>query len=152
MFEIELSTQAETVRSVLAERGVPATLALLNKRTHYRFTGIYKLQGDAMHAVQVFDRTGQQRSWVRAIPLGKSLCRFAIQHGEFQVTSASTDRRVAKHPYGGLVESYYGHLLLGREGEPYGTFIHFDLSAREIDAQEVNFLREVVPLFGDYLD
>lgn len=152
MLEIELSTHAEAVRRVLAERGIPAALALLNKRTQHRFTGIYKLQGDAMHAVQVFDRTGQQRSWVRAIPLGKSLCRYAIQHGEFQVTSASTDRRVANHPYRGLVESYYGRLLLGREGEPYGTFIHFDLSAREVDAQEVNFLREVVPLLGEYLN
>jgi hypothetical protein len=152
MFEIELSTQAEALRTVLAERGMLAALALLNDRTQHRFTGIYKLCGDAMHAVHVFDRTGQQRSWVSAIPLGKSLCRFAIQHGEFQVTSASADRRLSSHPYNGLVESYYGQLLHGQDGEPYGTFIHFDLASREIDAKEMAFLREAVPLLSDYLE
>ena len=37
-------------------------------------------------------------------------------------------------PYVGLVESYYGRLLTREVGAPYGTFIHFDLEPRSIDA------------------
>ncbi|RYF33371.1 MAG: GAF domain-containing protein [Comamonadaceae bacterium] len=147
-----MSTQTEAVRQTLAQHGVLAALGVLNDRTPYRFTGIYKLRGDEMHAMHVFDRTAQQRSWVRAIPLGKSLCQYAIQHGEFSVTSASTDHRFANHPYDGLVESYHGLLLVARDGTPYGTLIHFDIASCEIDADEMAFLRQVAPLFSPHLD
>jgi hypothetical protein len=50
-------------------------------------------------------------------------------------------------PYAGMVEAYYGQLLVHPEGKPYGTFIHFDLESRSIAADEIGFLRETVPLF-----
>ena len=43
-------------------------------------------------------------------------------------------------------------LLTRDSGTPYGTFIHFDLEPRSIDAEEVSFLQQVTPLFLDYLD
>jgi hypothetical protein len=46
-----------------------------------------------------------------------------------------------------MVEAYYGQLLVRPDGTPYGTFIHFDLEARSIAADEIEFLREAVPLF-----
>jgi hypothetical protein len=51
-----------------------------------------------------------------------------------------------------MVESYYGRLLTRECGRPYGTFIHFDLEPRSIPAEEVRFLREVIPQFIDYLN
>jgi hypothetical protein len=38
-------------------------------------------------------------------------------------------------------------VLLRPDGTPYGTFIHFDLEPRSIAADEIDFLRETVPLF-----
>ena len=46
-----------------------------------------------------------------------------------------------------MVEAYYSQLLRRADGSPYGTFIHFDLESRGIDAAEIDFLRETVPLF-----
>ena len=62
-------------------------------------------------------------------------------------SGVSEDSRLIKWPHAGMVETYYGQLLLRPDGTPYGTFIHFDLESRSIAAQEIDFLREMVPLF-----
>jgi hypothetical protein len=152
MLEIDLPAQTEAVRSVLATCGVRHALALLNDRTQYRYTAIYKLSGEAMHAVHVFDRSSEYRTWLKAVPLDKSFCQHAIEEGEFATSHASEDQRLRSRPYVGLVESYYGRLLMRESGEPYGTFIHFDVEPRSIDPAEASFLQEVIPLFIDYLD
>ena len=59
----------------------------------------------------------------------------------------SNDPRLANRPYAGMVEAYYGQLLVRPDGKPYGTFIHFDLESRSIAPDEIEFLRETVPLF-----
>lgn len=152
MFEFDRFAQTDALRGRLAGRGVPAALALLNDRTDYRYTGIYKYDGDVMRAVHVFDRHAEHRTWLRAIPLGRSFCRYVLRQGEFLTTRASEDPRLDGHPYDGLVESYYGRLLTRPDGTPYGTFIHFDVEPRAIDRQELAFLQEAVPLFLPYLD
>ena len=105
-----------------------------------------------MRAVHVFDRHAEHRTWLRAVPLNRSFCRYVLQHGEFLTTSASQDPRLGSHPYDGLVESYYGRLLRRQDGSPYGTFIHFDVEPRVIAAQELAFLQDVVPLLLTCLD
>jgi len=152
MLDIDLPAPAAAVRSVLATRGIVPALALLNDRTHYRFTAIYKLNGEVMRAAHAFDRDSEYRTWLKVVPLGRSFCRHAIEHGEFVTSHASEDQRLTNRPYAGLVESYYGRLLRRRCGTPYGTFIHFDLEPRSIAAPEVAFLRDVIPLFIDHLD
>ena len=86
------------------------------------------------------------------VPLDRSFCQYAIEHGEFVTRHASEDQRLPHRPYAGFVESYYGQLLTRDGGTPYGTFIHFDLEPRSIEAAEIDFLREVIPTFLDYLD
>jgi hypothetical protein len=152
MLEIDLSAQTAAVRNVLANRGIVPALALLNDRTQYRYTAIYKLSGEVMRAAHAFDRTSEYRTWLKAVPLEKSFCQHAIESGEFVTSHVSADKRLVDRPYVGFVESYYGRLLVRDGGTPYGTFIHFDLEPRTIAAQEISFLQEVVPLFLDYLD
>ena len=153
MPEIELSPQTAEVRSVLATHGIRPALALLNGRTQYRYTAIYKLSGDAMRAEHVFDRSLEYRTWLKAVPLDKSFCRHAIERGEFVTGHVSEDQSLVSYrPYVGLVESYYGRLLTRERATPYGMFIHFDLEPRSIASTEISFLQEVTPLFLDYLD
>ena len=152
MLEIDRSEQAEALRSMLASHGVLAGLAMLNDRTDYRYTGIYKYDGEIMRAVHVFDRHAEHRTWLRAVALNRSFCRYVLKQGEFLTTRASQDPRLGGHPYDGLVESYYGRLLRRADGTPYGTFIHFDMEPRSIARQELAFLQDVVPLFLPYLD
>ena len=153
MTEIDLPAQTEALRSVLANRGIRPALALLNDRTPFRYTAIYKLVGDTMHAVHVFDRQAEYRSWLKAVPLSSSFCQFAIREDEFVTDHASQDLRLGEErPLEGLVESYYGRVLRRSDGTPYGTFIHFDLEPRSISAEEMAFLQEVIPLFVEHLD
>ncbi|CAN7526949.1 MULTISPECIES: hypothetical protein [unclassified Variovorax] len=152
MLDIDLPVPAAAVRSLLANHGIVPALALLNDRTLYRFTAIYKLSGEVMHAAHAFDRISEYRSWLKVVPLGRSFCQYAIEHGEFVTSDASKDQRLTNRPYAGFVESYYGQLLTRADGTPYGTFIHFDLEPRSIPAEEIAFLREVIPEFIDYLE
>ena len=152
MLDIDLPAPAAAVRSVLANRGIVPALALLNDRTPYRFTAIYKLNGEVMHAAHAFDRTAEYRTWLKVVPLGKSFCQYAMEHGEFVTSHASEDQRLTHRPYAGFVESYYGQVLTRECGTPYGTFIHFDLEPRSIPPEEIDFLREVIPTFLEYLD
>ena len=153
MSEIDFSAQKAAVRNVLASSGIRPALALLNDRTQYRYTAIYKLSGDALRAEHVFDRASEYRTWLKAVPLDKSFCQHAIEQGEFATSHVSKDQSLISYrPYLGLVESYYGRLLRRDSGTPYGTFIHFDLEPRSIDAEEVELLQEVTPYFLDYLD
>jgi hypothetical protein len=111
------------------------------------------LSGNALRAEHVFDRSSEYRTWLKAVPLDKSFCQHAIEQGEFTTTHVSKDKSLMSYrPYVGLVESYYGRLLTRGAGTPYGTFIHFDLEPRSIDAREVSFLKQVTPLFLDYLE
>ena len=151
MHDIDLPTPAVAVRNLLANSGIVPALAMLNDRTPFRFTAIYKLNGDVMHAAHAFDRESEYRSWLKVVPLGRSFCQHAVEHGEFVTSHASRDQRLTDRPYAGMVESYYGRLLTKECGTPYGTFIHFDLEPRSIPAEEIHFLREVIPHFVGYL-
>ena len=152
MLDIDLPVPAAAVRSLLANHGIVPALALLNDRTPYRFSAIYKLDGEVMHAAHAYDRTSEYRTWLKVVPLGRSFCQYAIEHGEFVTSHASKDQRLTNRPYAGLVESYYGQLLMRSDGTPYGTFIHFDLEPCNIAEEEIAFLREVIPQFIDYLE
>jgi hypothetical protein len=152
MDDVDLPAPAAAVRSLLASRGIAPALALLNDRTPYRFTAIYKLNGGVMRASHAFDRASEYRTWLKVVPLGESFCQYAVEHGEFVTSHASQDLRLTNRPYAGMVESYYGRVLTRECGEPYGTFIHFDLEPRTISTKEISVLREVIPLFVDYLE
>ena len=137
----------DAFRRALTEHGVRSALGLLNDRTSYRFTAIYKLVGSVLRAQYAYDRTSEYRTWLMVVPLERSFCQYAIESGEFMTSSVSEDPRLANRPYAGMVEAYYGQLLVCPDGTPYGTFIHFDLESRSIAADEIDFLRETVPLF-----
>lgn len=153
MLDVTVDTvdQNGVFRRALTDHGIRPALALLNDRVSYRFTAIYKLVGSVLRAQYAYDRTSEYRTWLMVVPLERSFCQYAIESGEFMTSGASADSRLANRPFAGLVEAYYGQLLLRPDGTPYGTFIHFDLESRSIAADEIDFLREAVPLFMKHL-
>jgi hypothetical protein len=149
MLDVTFDTtdQQHAFRRALTDRDIRRALALLNDRVTYRFTAIYKLVGSVLRAQHAYDRSSEYRTWLMVVPLERSFCQYAIERGEFMTSSVSKDTRLANRPYAGMVEAYYGQLLRRPDGTPYGTFIHFDLESRSIAADEIDFLRETVPLF-----
>ena len=144
---LDTTDQHDAFRQALTDHGIRCALELLNDRTSYRFTAIYKLVGSVLRAQYAYDRACEYRTWLMVVPLERSFCQYAIESGEFMTSCVSKDPRLAKRPYAGMVEAYYGQLLVRPDGTPYGTFIHFDLESRSIAADEIEFLREAVPLF-----
>lgn len=151
MDSLDVSAQIDAVRHALAVGGIVSALALLNDRTAFRFTGVYQLQGEIMVARHIFDRLGEERSWPRVVPLGRSFCGHVLAKGEFATRAASVDPRIVEHPYPGLVEGYHGLLLRNVTGEPWGTLFHFDINPCELPKTERAFLMQAVPLFAPYL-
>ena len=144
---VDTTDQHDAFRQALADRGIRGALELLNDRTSYRFTAIYKLVGSVLRAQHAYDRACEYRTWLMVVPLERSFCQYAIESGEFMTSCVTKDPRLPNRPYAGMVEAYYGQLLVRPDGTPYGTFIHFDLESRSIAADEIEFLRETVPLF-----
>ena len=144
---LDTTDQHDAFRQGLTDHGIRCALGLLNDRTSYRFTAIYKLVGSVLRAEYAYDRACEYRTWLMVVPLERSFCQYAIESGEFMTSCVSKDPRLASRPYAGMVEAYYGQLLVRPDGTPYGTFIHFDLESRSIAADEIEFLREAVPLF-----
>ena len=140
------SDQQDAFRQSLTDHGIRRVLELLNARTPYRFTAIYKLEGSVLRAQHAYDRACEYRTWLMVVPLERSFCQYAIESGEFMTSCVSKDTRLANRPFAGMVEAYYGQLLVRPNGTPYGTFIHFDLDSRSIATEEVEFLRKTVPL------
>ena len=144
---LDTTDRHEAFRRALTDRDIRSALGLLNDRVSYRFTAIYKLVGSVLRAQFAYDRTSEYRTWLMVVPLERSFCQYAIERGEFMTSSVSKIPGSPIGPLPGMVEAYYGQLLLRPDGTPYGTFIHFDLESRSIAAHEIDFLRETVPLF-----
>jgi len=147
----DTTNQLDAFRQALTGRDIRSALELLNGRTSYRFTAIYRLVGSELRAQHAYDRACEYRTWLMVVPLERSFCQYAIESGEFMTSCVTKDSRLANRPYAGMVEAYYGQLLVHPDGKPYGTFIHFDLEPRSIAASEITFLRETVPLLMKHL-
>jgi hypothetical protein len=80
MLDVALDTidQHDAFRRGLTNRGIRFALTLLNDRTSYRFTAIYKLVGSVLRAQHAYDRTSEYRTWLMVVPLERSFCQYAI--------------------------------------------------------------------------
>ena len=152
MTELPQIEQFIAFRRTLRSRGIVAAMALLNDRTNFRYSALYKHDGDVMRTVHLFDRLGNSRATVRTTPLEQTFCSFVIRDGQFATRDSSQDPRVTGHAYAGVVNSYVGLALYRPSGTVFGSFCHFDSEVRDIAPQEAVFLREVVPMFVPCLE
>jgi hypothetical protein len=131
--------------------GVQAGLKFLNARTDYRFTAIYRFEGDTMRNLYLFDRLGESVSNFEKVPLSDSFCELALAEGGFYTANSALDERVRGHPRQGVLNAYFGLPLSRKPGTIYGTFCHFDYKPLVLDDSEIEFLHSVTPWLLDYL-
>jgi hypothetical protein len=100
-----------------------------------------------LRAQYAYDRACEYRTWLMVVPLERSFCQYAIESGEFMTSCVSKDPRLAT----GLMPAWSRPTTVScscaRTARPMAPFIHFDLESRSIAADEIEFLREAVPLF-----
>jgi hypothetical protein len=139
-------------RLALQNGGLHGALAFLNSRTSFRYTAVYRLDGQMMRNICLYDRRGEDALALSEIPLGDSFCQFVMRDNGFSTADSSQDERLLGHPYRGILHAYYGLPLSRHMGTLYGTFCHFDPEPMLLPDSEIALLESVSPLLMDQFD
>jgi GAF domain-containing protein len=148
----DLNQQLAQFRLVLDSGGLPGALQYLNARTAYRYTAIYRLDGQIMRNIHLYDRKGENFPSLAEVPLGDSFCQFVMAEDGFSTANSADDARLLGHPYRGILNSYFGLPLSRKPGTIYGTFCHFDFEPKVIPDSEIALLEAAASLLMDHLD
>ncbi len=138
---------------LLRVRGLHEALRFLNSRTAYRFTAIYRFDGDMLRNMHLFDaelpdvRRGDDAS------MSHTYCSIVEQtQRPFTTDDASKDERLQSHPARNEVASYCGVLLRDSNGKPFGTLCHFDGVACDVPTAELPLMEAAARLVALELD
>lgn len=133
---------AQRVAERLADAGLHATLALLNARVDYRFTGVYRFDGDWVVSVALYDRENPTLTLGANVKMQESYCRIAGElDAGFEIADAPRDPRLDGHAARHAVQSYIAVLLRDSAGRPWGTLCHFDFVPHRLDPAAISDLQ-----------
>ncbi len=132
--------------------GLHGALRFLNARTTFRYSAIYRLDGQMMRNIFLYDRQGENPTNLSEVPLGDSFCQFVLRDNGFNTINSAEDARLQGHPFQGILNAYFGLPLSRKAGTIYGTFCHFDVQPMDIPDSEIALLQAVSPLLMDQLD
>jgi hypothetical protein len=137
----------------LRERGVLAALELLNARTRFRFTGIYRAEPPLLRNVFLVDRENPTINVSGAVcPLDETYCAITCaRESAFTTRDAAHDARLVGHPARDSVISYAGIPLRLAGGRAWGTLCHFDLRPRLLARGELPLLEAAAPVLVRFL-
>ncbi len=148
------ASEVEACRRLLADHpgaadGVRAVLAYLNGRVAYRYTGLYRFDGEILRSVALHDREDPTLRVGAAAPMRETYCAVVGATARpFAVEDARTELRGAGHPAADAVVSYCGALVRAADGRAVGTLCHFDLRPQPVPAGEIPVLEQVALLLG----
>jgi hypothetical protein len=148
---IEYDDELARVRAQLAQGGLPSMLRGLNARTPFRFTGVYRFDGDLLRNVSLFDRWAPEAEQGADAPMSETFCALVREGGDaLQVADGRTDMRFPWMAQNAVV-CYCGALIRDDDGEPVGTLCHFDVQRCEPPSSEMRLLQAVTPLVYRFL-
>ncbi len=144
---------ASEVARVLSGKGVHAALSLLNRRTRFRFSGLYRVDPPLLRNIHLFDRENPDLNVSGAVsPLASTYCGIACSTAAPFITSdARSDARLESHPARDSIVSYCGVPIRSRGGIPWATLCHFDFRRRLARPEETALLETIVPVFAQWL-
>ncbi len=136
-------------RAVLRALGARRSLEFLNRRTPYRFTGIYEFDGGSRRNVDLFDRLDPTATRGETTPLGETFCAFVEASCQpLIVIDASTDPRSTEPLRRAGVQSYCGVLLRRLDGTRFGSLCHWDLVPARPTPGSLDMLLHAAPLLA----
>ena len=148
----ELNQQLVQFHHAFEKGGLYGALGYLNRRTSFRYTAIYRLDGQMMRNIFLYDRLGENPTHLAEVPLVDSFCQFVLEDNGFNTVNSANDARLLGHPYQGVLNSYFGLPLSRAAGTIYGTLCHFDFEPMKISDSEIALLEAVSTLLMDQLD
>lgn len=140
--------------AVLSAAGMSQALALLNSRTRYRFTGVFRVEPPLLRNECLFDRENPSLSLGGTVTsLDRTFCGIvASTYAPLLVADASTDPRVVKHPARDSVVSYVGvPVVRSTDGGIFATLCHYDLRPRILPLDELAVLESIARRVSDWL-
>ena len=147
------SAVTSTFERCLRSDGLIAALGLLNARTRFRFTGLYRVVPPELHNVSLYDRENPSLTIGGAIcGLDDTYCSIVYDSGRpFRVGDSAADDRVRTHVARESVQSYAGVPVRMPGGVVVGTLCHFDGRPRIMPESELSVLQEIAPLLAPLL-
>ncbi len=137
------------LQAVLSAQGVHQALEFLNRRTPYRFTGIYEFDGVTRRNVDLFDRLDAKAARGETSPLRQTLCSIVeVSRQPVVVADAATDPRTVDQRAHSNVQSYCGVVLRRLDGTPFGSLCHYDLVPTPAAPGAVDMLIHAAPLLA----
>ena len=147
----------QTVRDAFERRlrseGPIAALALLNTRTRFRFTGLYRVVPPQLHNVRLYDRENPTLNISGAVcALSDTYCGITCATADaFTVDDGPSDARLSQHSARESVQSYAGVPVRLSGGRVLGTLCHFDGRPRILPSGELSVMRDLAPLLAPWL-
>lgn len=144
-------TPESTLADVLARDGLHAALKLLNARTPFRYTGVYRFDRDILRNVDLFDRWAPDQPRGSDAPMGETYCAITGKLNDSLVVSDG--RRDPRHPWmrGNSVVSYCGVPIRAESGVAIGTLCHFDDKSCQSQGGEATFLMCIADAFRPWV-
>ena len=121
-------------------------LRVLNASAPYRFSAIFRFDGDMLRSVCLVDKEDASVKSCEDLPIADSYCVYIHRTAKsFAVEHAESDRRVDNHPKQHNFQCYYGVPLLDGGGRLLGTVCHFDIRPIPLSGDVVALLDDVAP-------
>ena len=138
------------VERELEQGGIAAAVALLNGRTRFRYTGVYRAEPPDLRNVYLYDRENPTLNVSGATtPIETTYCSITCAtDAPFTTSDARDDAGLANHPARESVISYGGVPLRHPGGRAWGTLCHFDVRPRLLPPLELEVLGLVAPVIA----
>lgn len=147
--EFALSTleAIHDVKAMLARGDIRQALIYLNRQSGYRFTSLYRFDGEMLRNVEFYDHDRPDLARTDDIALMASYCVFVRDSGgAFHTPDSMEDRRLQGHPKRRQVRSYCGVPLIDDRGRVFGTVCHFDFEPLAFKRADLELLESLAPL------
>lgn len=127
--------------------GLFGVLRALNATTAYRFTGIYRFEGEWVRSVWLYDRTRPDVRFGSDVRWDASYCRItATDGGTCEIENSLADTRLRDHTAREVVQSYLAIVLRMPDFTAFGTLCHYDTEPRVAPRRALEGLRTATPL------
>ena len=134
------------VKAMVARGDVRQALIYLNRQSGYRFTSLYRFDGQTLRNVEFYDHDRPDLARTDDIAVMASYCVFVRDSGgAFYTPDSLEDRRLEGHPKRPQVRAYCGVPLVDDRGRVFGTVCHFDFAPLPFKPADLELLESVAP-------
>lgn len=147
------ATAIRRLGAMLRRDGIHALLEALNRRTRFRFTGVFQVSPPHLRNIHLFDR---ENPWLNVsgdiTSLDIGYCGITCGSGQpFHTRDARRDPRLRSHPARCSMISYVGVPIRSGGGIAWGTLCHFDMRPRLIPVAEMPVLTATSALLTEWV-